>query len=242
MPRFFSPILNEPAALLVGAQYVVRVAAVCGSLAALGACAPQTLGRESLSSAPQLRAVDDKSAPFQFKDASASFSSYSKILIDPVSQYSGADAQFGAVSPADRQAIADYMFEVFSQTLGKAHTLTSVPGPDTLRLHLTLTGVETSTPLISAVSRVVPAGLAVNAGLAAAGEKGTFLGSISYAVEMHDAKTGRLLYAYVTTRSANALDISSSFGPLDATRAGARIGADELLARLAKLGVPAPGR
>jgi hypothetical protein len=111
------------------------------------------------------------------------------------------------------------------------------PGPDTLRVRLTLTGVETSTPVLSTVTRVTPAGLVLNAGLAAADKKGTFSGSVSYAVELSDASTGELLNAYVTNQSANALNVVASFGPLDAARGGVRAGADQLRDKLDELGV-----
>ena len=106
-------------------------------------------------------------------------------------------------------------------------------GPGTLRARLTLTGAEASTPVLSTVSHVLPVGLVVNAGAQATGGRGTFSGWVSYAVEIEDAHTGTLLYAHVANRSANALDITANFGPLDAAKAGVRSAADKLDKELA---------
>ena len=76
-------------------------------------------------------------------------------------------------------------------------------------------------------------GLVVNAGAQATGGRGTFSGWVSYAVEIEDAHTGTLLYAHVANRSANALDITANFGPLDAAKAGVRSAADKLDKELA---------
>ena len=92
---------------------------------------------------------------------------------------------------------------------------------------------EASTPVLSTVSHVLPVGLVVNAGAQATGGRGTFSGWVSYAVEIEDAHTGTLLYAHVANRSANALDITANFGPLDAAKAGVRSAADKLDKELA---------
>jgi hypothetical protein len=154
-------------------------------------------------------------------------------LIEPVTIYTGDDAQFGSVSEEDRKLIAAYMQQKFTGLLSSKYQIVAAPEPGTLRLHLTLTGIETSTPVISAVSHLTPVGLVINTGLQASNRNGTFLGSVSYAAELSDAASGTLLYAYVTRQTPDALDATASFGSLDAAREGVRIGARHLGERLA---------
>lgn len=204
------------------------VLAVAILSAALAACSSAPVAYQGLASAGRLQAAKDDEAPFQFRSPIADFRSYSKIVVDPVAIYGGADNQFGSTTTEDRQSIADYMREQFTQILGSRYQIVAAPEPGALRLHLTLTGVETSSPVISTVTHVVPAGLVVNAGLQAAGLNGTFFGSVSYAAEIFDASNGSLLYAYVTKQTPDALDVTAGFGSLAAAREGVRIGATHL--------------
>ena len=89
------------------------------------------------------------------------------------------------------------------------------------------------------MSHLLPIGLAVNGGMQAAGRNGTNFGSVSYAVELSDGVLNELLYAYVTKQTPDALDVTASFGYLDAAREGVRIGAKHLQADLSKSGFAA---
>jgi hypothetical protein len=135
-------------------------------------------------------------------------------------------------SPATFGGIRQRRDRLLISRLGQVRATAANSG--TLRVHLTLTGLETSTPVLSAVSHVLPAGLLVNAGFQGVGHKGTFLGSVSQAVELYDAETGELIYASVSKDTAHALDLTASFGRLDAARAGVRLGAQHLCDKLAK--------
>jgi hypothetical protein len=134
----------------------------------------------------------------------------------------------------DRNLIANYMQQQFTEVLSKKFQITSAADSRTLRLHLTLTGIELSTPVVSALTHIDPFSLIVNSGLQVAGDKGTFLGSVTYAVDLYDVKTGKLIYATISKESAHALDITSSFGRLDATKAGVRLGAKHFVDTLTK--------
>ncbi len=111
----------------------------------------------------------------------------------------------------------------------------AVSDRSTTRLHLTLTGLETSTPVVSTISHVVPVGLLVNAGLGASKHGGTFFGSDFHAAEVYDATTGELVYASVSRRTPFALDITSSIARLDAAKKGVRLGAQDLSEELIKM-------
>lgn len=208
----------------------------------LAACSgPAPVAYRDLASAAQLQPVKDADASFQYLSPTAELARYPKLLIDPVAVYAGGDAQFGSVAAADQRAMAEYMQQKFAEALGTRFQLVAAPEPGTLRVRLTLTGLETSTPVISTVTHLAPMGLALNTGLEADGDNGTFFGSVTYAAELSDAMSGALLYAYVTRQTPDALDVTASFGSLAAAREGVRIGAAHLTQKLAaSAAAPAP--
>ncbi len=204
------------------------------ALTAAGCAASSPVAYRDLASAPQLQPARDDDAPFQYRSPTAALGSYTSLIIDPVAVYAGPDAQFGSTSAADRRAIAAYLGQTFATALASVLPVVDKPGPGTLRLHLVLTGLEASTPVVSTLTHLAPFGLVLNTGLEAAGGNGTFFGSVSYAVELSDAVTGALVYAYVTRQTPDALDVTASLGTLDAARTGVRIGARKLREALAK--------
>ena len=185
-----------------------------------------------LASSPQLQPSDDADEPYRFVRPTADLQAYSKMIIDPVAIYRGEDSQFAYVSSQDLRTIADYMQQTFAQALSPKYQLVVKPQAGTARMRITLTGLESSVAILSTLSHLPVVGLAVNAGRQMAHEHGTYFGSVSYAVEITDAKTGVLLYAYVTRQSADALDVSASVFTLDAAKAGVRNGAKRLMVDL----------
>ena len=208
-----------------------------GSLTVTGCQSSAPVAYQALPSASLLRPVKNSDEPFQYRSATADLHQYSKFVIDPVTIYDGPDAQFGSVSANDRQIVADYMRQEFIKVLDKRYQIVAASEPGAARLHLTLTGLKASTPVLSTISHLAPAGLVTNGVLEAAGNNGTFFGSVSYAAEMLDASTGDLLWAYVTKHAPDALDVTASLGSLDAAGTGVRIGARRLEDELTKDGM-----
>ena len=219
--------------------HTASAALLMGAVMVAG-CASSTppVAYQQLPSAPLLRPVKNSEEPFQYRSATADLRGYSKLVIDPVTIYGGPDAQFASVSQEDRQIVADYMRRTFIEVLGKRYRIVAAPEPGAARLHLTLTGLETSTPVLSTISHVLPLGVVANGVRKADGDNGTFFGSVSYAAELFDASTGDLLRAYVTKQTAGALDVTASVGSLDAARSGVRIGARQLRDELTKDAMP----
>lgn len=214
-----------------------RLATFLSGLAVLTACAStKPIAYHELPSASHLVAAHDGNNQFEYTNPNADLRHYINVVLDPVTIYTGDDAQFGSVPAEGRSAIAEFMQQQFTTELGKeVQMVDTTSEPSTARLHLTLTGIETSTPVASTLSHVLPVGLLVNAGLGAAKHGGTFFGSVSYAAEIYDAATGELVYASVSKRAPSALDITSSIGRLDAAKKGVRVGAQHLREELTKM-------
>lgn len=200
----------------------IRIIAAFATTLAVSGCATTPTPSQALSSSSVLRPTPDATKPFAYIRPGTDFSAYTRVIIPPVSIYVGPDADFGKLPDSDRRILAEYMSSRFADVLGKRFQLVSQPGPGTLRIKLTLTGAKSSRPVLSTISHVLPVGIVVNAGAQIAGRPGTFSGWVSYAVEIEDAETGSLLYAYAGNGSANALDLTSVFRKLDAAKAGIR--------------------
>lgn len=186
-----------------------------------------------IDSARQLRPYSDESGRVPFRYATpVDWRQYHSLMLEPVVIYNGADNQFSDIEPRERQALANFMTAEFSEKLGQHFRFASAPTAATLRIRVTLTGAETTTPVLATFSRFDIGMGSYNLVQAARDRKGTFTGSVSYAVEIYDASSSRLLESYVAQQYPKTLDISSTFGPLSAARAGISRGAEDLVSRI----------
>jgi hypothetical protein len=214
------------------ARFVV-LALACVALAACSSAQPP-VAYQGVASSSYLKPNAQKDAtrvPYRYA-TEVDWHRYRKLMIDPVTVYTGADNQFGDLPAQDQRTLANYMESTFAQKLGKRFEMTNAPGQDTLRLKLTLTGVETSTAVLSTLSHFDIAGGLYNSVQAVRGGKGSFTGSVTYVVELYDASSNRLLQAYVSKQYPNAMNIGATFGSLGAAKTGIEKGADALAAQL----------
>ncbi|CAH2602477.1 conserved exported protein of unknown function [Rhodovastum atsumiense] len=158
----------------------------------------------------------------------ANFAKYTSIIIPPVTVYDGADASWGDTSPADRATVAAYMQQQFTRAIAKQYPIVTAPGPTTARVQFQLVGIESNVPVAATVSRLVPAGLVANIASQAAGQPGSFSGSVTYAALIYDSTTNRLIAAAVNKKFPEALNIGATFSTVDAAKAGIDEGATQL--------------
>jgi len=212
-----------------------RFLAAIATCSLLGACAsPQPVPHTGLASAPYLKpnAEDDSgNIPYRYS-TQANWATYSKVIIDPVVAYRGTDNQFGDMSESDRAALAQYTQSQFTAALAKRFAITNTPGPDTLRITLTLTGAAISTPVLSTFAHLDMAGNVYNGVQAVRGKEGMMTGWVMYAAEIRDTSTGQLLEAFETKQYPNAFNVMATFGSLGAAKVGIDKGADTLVAQL----------
>jgi|AraplaMF_Col_mMF_1032025.scaffolds.fasta_scaffold00054_95 hypothetical protein len=174
---------------------------------------------------------DAATVPYRYA-APVDWRGYSKAILDPVVIYQGPDQQFGSLSEEDKQKLAQYMQAHFAERLKQRFSLTNATGPATLRVRLTLTGAETSTAVLSTLSRFDIAGGIYNGVQAARGGEGILTGSVSYVVEIFDAQTSKLLGAYITKQYPGPYNLGATMGALSASEVGIDKGADALMEQL----------
>lgn len=202
----------------------------------LTACAStQPVPYAGISSAPQLRPSqhdDSGRIPFEYR-TNIDWRRYSAYVLDPVAIYRGSDAQFDDVSEDDKVFLARTMQSQFNDKLNARFR--NSPGKsavNTVRIRLTLTGARMNTAFLSTFSRFDLMGGPYNAVQAIRGREGAMTGSVSFAVEIHDASTNELLGAYVTKQYPNAWNLKAGIGARSASVVGIENGADQLVAYL----------
>jgi hypothetical protein len=210
-----------------------RLIVVIAALALAGCSTTEPRPFEGLSSTAQLRSNPKSDRPFSFRAESADLTRYTNVVVEEVKLYAGADGQFDKVKAEDREIIRKYMQERFTAALAARLPGADDVVPAALRVRATLAGMETSTPVLSTLMRIMPGGLLINAGKSAFGDEGTMMGSITYAVELVDASSGRVVCAFVRKAGPNAMDITATFGYLDASKTGVDRAAKDLLAFIA---------
>ncbi|GAB5101309.1 DUF3313 domain-containing protein [Caballeronia sp. HLA56] len=202
---------------------------------ALSACAGvQPVAYSGLSSSPQLtqnRDDDSDKVPYRYT-APVVWSRYSQVVLDPVVVYNGYDAQFGDLKAENKAELADYMTKTFSEKLSKRFDIAKQASASSLRIRLTLTGVETTKPFVGQFTHFGIGGNVYNGVQAIRGGKAMFGGSVSYAVEVYDGSSGRLLRAYVSKQYPNAMNLPAAFGSLGAAKTGLDKGAEALVTQL----------
>jgi hypothetical protein len=188
-------------------------------------------GLESASALKPNPANNDENTPYAYR-SNVRWSVYRNVIIEPVIIYRGQDNQFGKMSEEDKQVLARYMQAQFSKSLSARFAMVNTPSFGTLRIRLTLAGAKMATPIVGALTKFDLVGGSYNAIQAARGKEGMLSGSVNYAVEVHDAKTGRLLAAYVARQYPSALNVSTGWTSLDASMVGIQKGANELADQL----------
>jgi len=204
-------------------------------LVALAGCgSPKPVAYNGIPSSSYLRPdTTDESGhtPYSYS-TSANWRTYHNVILDHVAVYQGTDHQFGDMPEYDKTALASYMQTQFSEKLATKFRVTNDPGPNTLRIKLTLTGAVKTTPVLGPFSRFDMLGLLYNGVQSVRGGEGTFTGSVIYAVEIYDAPTAQLLSAYITKQYPNSMNIGASFGALEAAKTGIEKGAEMMVEQL----------
>lgn len=208
---------------------VASVILIAGATAGCAGTKPARYA--DLASSGQLHPNElDRSGRIPFRyPGRTDWSPYRRAIVEPVVIYPGSDAQFEDISDADKNELARFMQAEFSRELAARFELVRDAGPGTIRLHLTLTGAETTARFIAPVLRFDLVGAPYNIVQSIRGKEGALSGWVMYAVEVYDAQTNRLLDAYVAKQYPNAMNVAANLGSLNAAKTGISKGAEELV-------------
>jgi hypothetical protein len=230
----FKPQKNKPVVQMFKSIIMrqLLIAAICATLAGCGS--PKPVAYNGIESSSYLRPNpedDSGNVPYSYS-ARVNWRAYANVMIEQVAIYQGPDHQFNDLPENDKASLASYMHDQFVEKLATRFHVTNTPGPNTLRIKLTLTGVTKSTPILGTLSKFDLMGGLYNGVQSVRGGEGTFTGAVIYAVEIYDASTAQLLCAYIAKQYPNSLNIGATFGALAAARTGIEKGAEKMVEQL----------
>lgn len=206
------------------ARQVLQVATAAAALLAASSALAQTKDHAPVAIPGSNLVTQDKagSESWTYVNPSAVFPNYRTVIVEPTTVYTGPDAQFGDIEPADRAKFAAVMTDELRSEIGKSFPAPAKAGADTLRVRVILLGAEKTKGGVATATRATPIGLGLNAFKSALGKGGTFTGSVLYAVEAYDGKSGELLLTAVRRRTPDPLDIPATLSTTDTVKSVAR--------------------
>lgn len=129
-----------------GVRTWVKAVGVIAAGIALAACAAGQAGKAKpsgfLGDYSRLGKGGEGQALLVYVDPNARFSSYRKMIIDPVTIWRNADTK--DIAPNEAQDLIDDLDDVLRMTLDDDYQLVKEPGPDVLRLRVAITEAEGS--------------------------------------------------------------------------------------------------
>jgi hypothetical protein len=213
------------------------IAVAAAALLALAGCAsPQPHSGAGIRKSYPLGVSDRDEGALVYRAPDLQVGNYTRgFFLDPVTIYSGSDAEFSGLDEGRRRELAQNLLDEFRKALSEKYLIAPAPGPGVIRLRLTLVDVAISRPALSTALRLTPFGFAMTLGRQAAGLPGAMTGSVTFAGEIFDGGDGRLLGAFLTKQSPPALDITAGLGDLRAAQLGMRQGAESFRAAIDRL-------
>jgi hypothetical protein len=140
------------------------------------------------------------------------FGKYNKIMLDSVVFFFGDDSQYKGIDPQDMKDLADGFNKAVVETAKSKTVFVSESGPDVVRIRFAITGLKQNKPGLSAVTSVIPVGLAISLVKKGAGGSWSGSGATSMEVMVVDSTTNDVVAVAVDDRSAGFTDRFSKWG------------------------------
>lgn len=114
-------------------------------------------------------------AKLRWLKGGVNFSLYNKFMVDSVIFYLADNADYKGIDPQVMKELADSFNKELVAAFAGKYPIVGEPGPDVARIRFAITNIKQSRPGVSAVTSVVPVGLAVS--IAKRGATGGWAGS-----------------------------------------------------------------
>jgi hypothetical protein len=140
------------------------------------------------------------------------FDTYKKVMVDSVIFYFADDSEYKGIDANEMKELSDSFNQAIVTAFKDKVPMVSEPGPDVARVCIAITHLKQSKPVSSAVSSLVPVGIAFS--IVKKGATGSWSGSGATSVEMKvlDSTTNDVIIAAVDERSASYTERFSKWG------------------------------
>lgn len=143
------------------------------------------------------------------------FSKYRKIMLDSAVFFFSDESAYKGIDPQDMKDLADGLNKAVVAAARDKSVFVSEPGPDVARIRFAITGLKQNKPGVSAVTSVIPVGLAISLVKKGAGGSWSGSGATSMEVMVLDTMTNDVIASAVDDRSAGFTDRFSKWGSAD---------------------------
>src|SRR5262245_51168316 len=126
-------------------------------VAALGACAETK--QVAMKEPPPASAVLPDPALLQrgtsgevgqvYLNPDAEWASYTKVMLDPVTLWTGPGSDMAKASPAEQKALADAFYTHLHDAVAKRCEMVTAPSPGTMRWHIALVDATSANPFLN---------------------------------------------------------------------------------------------
>lgn len=182
----------------------------------------------------QLKEGEKGQAALVYINPQAKFSAYNKIVMDPITVWSGPDGKFSKAPKDQMQALVNYFDAQIRKSLGSSYQFVDRPEPGTMRLRVALTEAEKSWVVLNLASTIVPQVRTVDTLQSFASGTYAFSGDTAAEMELTDALTSEGLAAAVDQQSGGK-SLSTKFDSWGDVKAAMDYWAEKIATRLAEL-------
>jgi hypothetical protein len=140
------------------------------------------------------------------------FGKYNKLMIDTPVFYYADDSEDKGIDVAQMEELTKDFNQALIDVLKDKFAIVTEPGPDVVRFRVALTNIKKSKPVISAVTSVVPVGVAASFIKKGAGGSWTGSGATSAEFMALDSTTNEVIAVAVDTQTAGYFERFSKLG------------------------------
>ena len=139
----------------------------------------------------------DPEAGLRYVDPNAQWTSYSKVMIAPVTFWGGEDTKLSA---DDQHKLTNFFYHAIEQQLAKKFAVVQEPGPGVMTVQVALLDAETATPVLRTISMIVPQARGLSTLKYLATGSYAFVGGAEAEAKVLDSLTNEVLTAGVDRR------------------------------------------
>jgi Protein of unknown function (DUF3313) len=166
------------------------------------------------------------------------WASYTKVMLDPVTVWTGPGSDMAKASPKEQKALADAFYTELHNAVAERCQMVTEPSPGTMRWHIALVDATSANPFLNTLSTYEPhvhlvdvaAGYAFNHGVA------YWVGEATAEGYARDATTGALLWEGADERAGTKAFGRDTFNSWDDVDNAFKAWAEQFARRLDELG------
>ena len=144
------------------------------------------------------------------------FTKYNKCMVDYVVFALAPDSEYKGIDADEMKKLADAASLALVNALNPKHPVVSEPGPGVSRIKFAITDLKQSRPAVSAVTTVIPVGLAISLVKKGAADEWTGGGLTKAEVLFFDSMTNEVIAAGYADYSAGFTERFTKWGSVEA--------------------------